>query len=152
MIIVTGQFRSGTSMMMRCLLSAGFKKGYEGGENTSERYPYGFFEGKLLNCGVAKSFKYENFHTFNNLKIILMTRDEEQIKKSEIEKQVPKIAPQVDKEKLHNEVKKYPHIVVDYETFIHTPDVYKEQFINLLGDIDFEKLKSGIDKTLFIKR
>lgn len=154
MIIVTGQQRSGTSMLMRCLHLAGAKKAYEDNGNTSPRYPYGFFEGRQISHeGAIKVFDYTQFKSFISPKIIIMERDTKQIEKSTKEKIEERLIKKINMTELYEEAQKYPHIVVNYETFINTPDVYKDQFISLLGSyLDFEKLKSGIDKTLFTKR
>lgn len=153
MIIITGQYRSGTSMMMRCMLMSGAKKAYRDiNFPENERYPYGVFEGEYNGQnGVIKSFDYESFKDYTNPRIILMKRDEKKIKKSMEEKQ--DFHNKIDYKKLTKEVQNYPHIVVDYDTFIKDPDNYKEDFVGLFGRyFDFEKLKSGVDKTLYINR
>lgn len=153
MIIITGQYRSGTSMMMRCMLNAGARKAYtEIDHYDKERYPYGVFEGVYNGQnGLIKSFDYETFKDYQNPKIILMMRNIKQIQKSMQEK--GDLENSIDYDALIKVVDYYNHIKVDYNKFVKTPDIYKEDFKRLFGEyFDFEKLKSGIDKTLYINR
>ena len=49
-------------------------------------------------------------------------------------------------------VLKYPHITVDYDTFVTNPEHYREMFITLFPELDFDIIIKGIDTNLYINR
>ena len=179
MIIVTGQPRCGTSMMMYCLSLCGVNMSFEDGKKAEKekkafRNIYGFFEGQWNGeDGTVKCMSDEKFSMFPSPRIIVMTRsiDEiikswEDVRKATGRKRRKKLSADevkrreqarregiTNKRRLSLETrKKYPNIVIDYDIFVNTPEAYKEDFVKLCPELDFNTLITGIDKHLYIDR
>jgi hypothetical protein len=169
MIIVSGQTRSGTSMMMYCLDKAGVNMAFDDRERTpiiEKRFRniYGFYEGRWNEDeGAIKHLSVNGLEQYPNPRVIFMLRDVDKriaswraVKEDEgkalregflrPEKMLKR------KQVLMEKLRDIPHILVDYDTFVNEPDTYKVDFLNLLPELDFEKIKSGIDKKLYINR
>jgi len=150
-------------------------------EEVMKRYknPYGFFEGRWNGQdGLLKCFSPNMFEQFPNPRLVVMTRDEKKIQASwkEVRKDLPqRVAPVMTEEKkaemqkrmkemkekqvfrpkfitLSDALKKYPHITVDYDTFVTNPEQYRKDFEGLFPELDFDIIKSGVDKSLYINR
>jgi hypothetical protein len=187
MIVITGNPRSRTSMMTRCIHLAGVSLAFEPRNSNEEmkkkfRNPYGFFEGQWNGKdGVIKSFASKKWSEFNNIRIIYMEREKEKIQASwkEIrEKSGNKQFKKLSKERLEEMKKKaqemmqkrgkqmkfekpipvkeaikdYPHIIVNSDKFVLEPESYRKDFEKLFPELDFDLIKSGIDKELYIDR
>lgn len=171
MIIVTGQPRCGTSMMMYCLKKSGVPMAFKDLKRDSDlkkifRNPYGFFEG-IWNGeeGAIKLLNIKQFHKFgNDARVIVMYRNPEKIMASwdSVMEKKKENFPQSrefrlnrcikNRETLNSKMDTFNHIVVDYDIFVKNPDVYKDDFNRLLPDLDFDKIKSGIDYKLYKNR
>jgi hypothetical protein len=144
------------------------------------RNPYGFFEGAWNGKdGVIKSLACVNWDKFPNPRFIYMEREDEKIKSSwkDIASKKNKLFKKPSKEKLaeirqkvqemkknknrpkpkpivpaEEAVKDYPHIVVNADKFVLDPEFYRKDFERLFPELDFDLIKSGIDKELYINR
>lgn len=170
MIVVSGQPRSGTSMMVRCVNMAGiplaFKHDYDRPNKDSFRNIHGFFEGLWdgKTDGVLKCLSPNIIKSFPNPRVIFMKRKGEGILsswKDVVEAQRAKGIPMKIDFSMKPEdrypillkiLEGVPLIEVDYDEFVQTPDIYKQKFKDLFPEIDFEKLKSGIDRELYKQR
>lgn len=178
MIIVTGQPRCGTSMMCHCIHLAGVPKAFTEGIRPSKdifRNPYGFYEGNWNGeDGVVKSFSPTPIERIKksglNPKAILMKRKPEATIKSwdEVMRKIgdkkrhkPIKEPTIEQrlngiEKRHNMALSWldgiDYVEVDYDTFVTDPEQYREKFINLFPELDYNIIISGIDGDLYINR
>ena len=178
MIIITGKPRSGTSMMTRCIHLAGvplaFTPSQKGeAQEKAFRNIYGFYEGLWNGTdGVIKSFDTSMFRKFSNPRFIYMERDEDKMTKSWVainpqvtieqrrgakerankaraerkEKGLPTVPKCID------EVKNYPHIIINYDKFVTEPEEYRFDFELLFPELDYNVIISGIDTQLYINR
>lgn len=155
-------------------------KEFERKEEMKERMRniYGFYEGMWNGeDGVIKCFGFNMIDKFPNPRLIVMTRDEDKIRASWKEvhsktpfKKPPKLTPeQIAKIKeqrknftpikrperfltLEDVMAKYPHITVEYDTFVNDPEQYRRSFEKLFPELDFNLIKSGVDKRLYVNR
>ena len=178
MIIITGKPRSGTSMMTRCIHLAGVPLAFtpsQRGEKQEQAFRniYGFYEGAWnKEDGVLKSFCPTMFKQFINPRFIYMERSEDKMEKSwvainpqvtleqrrelkekanrtrteRIEKGFPTVPKCID------EVKNYPHIIVNYDKFVTEPEHYRFDFELLFPELDYNVIIRGIDNNLYINR
>lgn len=160
MIIVTGQPRCGTSMMMRCLEKAGINMAFEGTrpEEMKKRFRniHGFYEGNWNGQdGAVKCMRVKRLNDFKDPFFIMMIRDYDKIVKSWKEinnRDFSKVKDKMKKKRKNilDVVSNYSFVKIDYDVFVNTPEAYKEDFEN--QGIDFNKLIRGIDKDLYISR
>lgn len=168
MIVVTGQPRCGTSMMCHCLHKAGVPLAFDenkGRDVKAYRNPYGFYEGRWNgNDGLLKALAISDIKALKDVRIVYMYRNPEKVEKSweAVNKQM-KHQPNYDKklrrlsiekkfEVLDTFVQDYPHVKVNYDTFVTNPEEYREVFITLFPELDYDIIISGIDRYLYINR
>jgi hypothetical protein len=163
--IVTGNPRCGTSMMMRCLEKAGIRMAFKDVKKNEKekkqfRNIYGFYEGRW--DGGSGAIKFENLNRFNNPRVIVMIRDLNGIINSWreirqknnlfdnkiLEKRKKLIVEK--REKLLIEVRRYDHIIVNYDEFVTSSEKYRESFQR--WGLNYDLLVTGIDKELYIDR
>lgn len=159
MVLVSGRGRCGTSLMMHCLHKAGLSPAFELKRNPKAekimRQPEGFYEGQWNGeSGLLKCFS--DFERFDNPRVIIMTRDINKIIRSWLEvykkrgeKQLGGLSNQL---KQPRKAKKHNHIEVDYDTFVQNPEHYRKDFNRLFPELDYDKIKSGIDLTIYKER
>ena len=165
MISVTGLPRTGTSMMCHCLSLAGVPLAFTDNRRDKEQYrnPYGCYEGmRNGEDGLIKVFSEKELEDIPDIRIVCMYRDPEKVSKSwnETMKRINPTNKHIDTSEnvklrlahLDKWVKKYPHIKVDYDTFVTNPEEYREVFITLFPELDYDIIIKGIDKNLYINR
>lgn len=162
MIIVTGQPRCGTSMMMHCLHQAGVPLAFDktARDDMSEKFrnPHGMYEGKWNGKdGLLKAVGARQLQDFDNPRIVWMIRDAKKINKSWQQitgnKDIPfgKRSKEVRK-RIKKALDKFQYITVDYDTFVNKPETYRKDFQSLLPELDFDIIIKGIDKSIYINR
>lgn len=170
-VVVTGMPRSGTSMMMRCLVEGGVEIGYKPKKhNDKEKYimrnPYGLYESsnrktKPFTC--IKCFDCHYLRDTKGLKVIFMMRDPVEMRKSwdEIElrgkrKRNNTIEKMVSTQQKRLEAAKTNEtIIVGYNDFCQNPAEWLEKINDFLGEgfnFNPEKAISGFDENLYKDR
>lgn len=166
MIVVFGQPKSGTSMMMRVLMFGGVSIEFDDRLRRplwAKRYPHGMFE--TVAPTFTKCFKCANplqIHKVSrDAKIIYIVRDVEQVVKS-WEAIMPVPAP-------HSHAARVPRMRKTFEEAIAGRNVltvrYEEMFTDTIGqcerirdfvkdeiEFDVAKAAEGVDKSLFVQR
>ena len=87
---------------------------------------------------------------YDNQRVVVMTRGLDKIIKSWLAAKNKKDIVPLLRE--YKDYKNYPHIIVDYDTFVTEPETYREDFEKLFPELDFTIIISGIDTNLYINR
>ena len=167
MIVVAGNPRCGTSMMMYCLSLCGFPLAFDDYSRDKKARdtfgnPSGFFEGKWNGQdGILKYFPIKGIQKFKNARYILMDRDTQKVMKSwrAIKDKKRGAVSAMSQEKAEENrrdraaaLKDSPHIVINYDTFVKAPEAYREEFGVLFPEIDYDVLIGGVQGEIYVDR
>ena len=165
-IVVTGNPRSRTSMMMHCLSLCGVPLAFtnlEGRNRKEYRNTYGFYEGQWNGeDGAIKCFAYQSYPNYPTPRFIYMDRGVDKIMKSWKEIMPSTIPPEkIQKRKAFitknkqlrlEAIKEYPHVIIDSDKFVLNPQCYRGDFERVFPELDFDTLIKGIDIKLYVDR